>query len=145
MAAPKNKATIFIDSDVFVAFIKKDDSLHVPVRRVFQRLQEKQTVFCTSNYVFAEVVTVLSQRVSHELAVKFIEALHAPDADIEVQWVDIETEARAIGIFRRQTSKNVSFVDCVNMAIVQIHGIDAIFSFDAVYKKNNLRTVEELF
>ena len=52
----------------------------------------------------------------------------------------------AINVFKAQTSKNTSFVDCSNMAYLQqLHWLrlDAIFSFDAIYKKNGFLSVED--
>ena len=144
MADPQNKVlSVFIDSDVFIAFVKKDDSQHAAARKIFDKLRNREVIFSTSNYVFAEVVAVLSQRVGREVALEFIKNIYAPESGIDIKWVTLEIEESAVDIFRKQTSKNVSFVDCVNMAMVYNHHIDAIFSFDAVYKKNALKTVEE--
>ena len=144
MADPQNKAlSVFIDADVFIAFVKKDDSQHAVAREIFDKLRNREVIFSTSNYVFAEVVTVLSLRVGREVALEFIKNIHAPESGMDIKWVTPEIEASAVDIFHKQTSKNVSFVDCVNIAMVRNHHIDAIFSFDAVYKKNALKTVEE--
>jgi predicted nucleic acid-binding protein len=55
-----------------------------------------------------------------------------------------EIETAAIAFFKEQTSKNVSFVDCINMAYLDRGGLEYIFSFDKVYKQKGFRTVEEL-
>ena len=145
MAAPQNKIlSIFIDSDAFIAFIKKDDSQHGKALEIFNKLNTQEVVFSTSNYIFAEVVTVLSQRVGREAALAFIKSIHGPESGMDIKWVTPEIEASAVDIFLKQTSKNASFVDCVNMAIVRILPIDAIFSFDGVYKRNAIKTVEEI-
>ena len=43
-----------------------------------------------------------------------------------------------------QTSKNVSFVDCINIAFIKEKHINGIFSFDSIYKKNGLKSANEL-
>ena len=55
-----------------------------------------------------------------------------------------EIEEEAIGVFKAQTSKNTSYVDCTNMVFMKRLDLDAIFSFDEVYRKNGLTLVEVL-
>lgn len=40
--------------------------------------------------------------------------------------------------------KNVSFVDCANIALIKHDRLDAIFSFDRIYKKNGLTMAWDL-
>jgi predicted nucleic acid-binding protein len=51
-------------------------------------------------------------------------------------------EQEAIEVFKSQTSKNVSFVDCTNMAVMNAFNIKDIFSFDGSYKTNGFNLVE---
>lgn len=132
---------IFVDADAFIALMKRDDSNHTIARQRLEKLLQHDHVFVTSNYVFSEVVTVLSQRVSHDAAMQFIETFNNPTSVFTVRWVDEDIEAQAIEIFSQQTSKNTSFVDCINMAIIQRDGVHRIFSFDQIYRKNRLPIV----
>jgi predicted nucleic acid-binding protein len=136
---------IFIDTDAFVAFVKADDTNHQRAKELFKALETMAVEFCTSGYVFAEAVTVISQRISHETAVQFIDTLKSPDSTIQKLKDTSEVENTAILLFKEQTSKNVSFVDCTNMAFLRLNRmIGYIFSSDKVYKQNGFRTVEDL-
>lgn len=135
---------IFVDSDAFVSLIKEDDSNHLAAEDIFSKLSRKKVSFVSSNYVFSEVVTVISQRVSRAASLKFIETIRAPHSDLSILWVEPFLEESALGFFRRQNFKNVSFVDCTNMAFMKRDEMDAIFSFDQVYKKNGLLLASEL-
>ena len=128
--------TLFVDSDGFVALSKEDDTNHTKALKLLQKAINISLSFVTSNYVFSEVVTVLSQRLGHNAALKFIREMKSPASGYTIKWIDENIEQEAISIFSNQTSKNVSFVDCTNMAIMKLYGIDAIFSFDDVYRKN---------
>lgn len=44
-------------------------------------------------------------------------------------------------IFKPRSSKNVSFVDCVTIALMRANRLDAIFSFAEVYKSTGLITI----
>lgn len=135
---------IFIDSDAFVAFIKRNDSLHAKAKSVFEKLEKREVIFFSSNYVFSETITVLSQRVSHEIALEFITLIKNPENGFLLERIDEALEEEAIEIFKKQKSKNTSFIDCTNIALVKRLAIDAIFSFDNVYRQNNLPMIENL-
>lgn len=128
--------SIYVDSDAFVALVKTDDSNHGRAKKIFQEVEHKPVVFYTSNLVFAECVTVMSQRISKGIALQFIESFTSKESIFTTIRVTEQIEESAIGIFRRQTSKNVSFVDCTNMAIMEMEHLDSIFSFDNIYRKN---------
>ena len=145
MPQPKsNSSTIFVDTDVFIALVKSNDANHDRAQRLFHALEEQPITFCTSNYVFSEVLTVLSQRVGHDTAMEFARSIKSVHNPIQVHWVDEEVENRALTIFEAQTSKNVSFTDCTNMALLDRLSLEYIFSFDAAYRKNGYATVEHL-
>lgn len=133
---------VLVDSDAFVALTKKDDGNHEKAIEILEALLHAKVSFLTSNYVVAETITVISQRVSHRAALLFVKEIKSQDASFLVRWVDEDIEKMAIEIFKNQTSKNVSFVDCTNIAIIQIDKIDAIFSFDKIYKRNGIRMIK---
>lgn len=137
----KNKL-ILVDSDVFVALAKEDDTNHRRAVKQLESLIDKQVNFITSNYVFSETVTVLSIRISHTAAIDFIKRIKSAQNPFSIKRVGEELEEKAIEVFKGQTSKNTSFVDCTNITLCRKLKVDAIFSFDQVYKKNGLPTVE---
>lgn len=71
--------------------------------------------------------------------------MRSEDCVFTIERIDLETEEAAIEIFIEQTSKNVSFVDCTNIAFIGEKHVDGIFSFDDGYKKNRIQPIENLF
>src|SRR5258708_4200871 len=137
---------IFGDADAFVALTITNDSNHQKAVSLLNRLLETPAKFFTSNYVFSESITVISQRSSHATAVAYISKMQSPDSPFQIKRADEAVDEAALQIFKQQTSKNTSFVDCTNMAYlqqVQWLRLDAIFSFDAVYKKNGFLSVAD--
>lgn len=130
---------IFVDTDAFVALAKSNDTNHQKAKKALNSLLKKPVSFLTSNYVFSEAVTVISQRVGHLSAVSFINQIKNPKSIFIIKQANKEVDQLAIKIFLRQKSKNVSFVDCANMAMVNLFKIDAIFSFDKIYQKNGFK------
>lgn len=139
----KHKVIILVDADAFVALTKENDSNRERAKQALEKLLTLPVKFVASNYVFAEVVTVLSLRCGKSVAQAFIQRVKSPSSFVAFRWVDEDVEKFAIEFFDHQRSKNVSFVDCVNMAIMEQDKFDAIFSFDAIYKKNGFKTAEE--
>lgn len=139
-----NALKIFVDSDAFVALTVKTDAHHKKVIALLQDLQERQVVFLTSNYVFSESITVISMRASHAIAVAYIDHLQSLESPFRIKQIDTTVEEEAIKIFKEQTSKNTSFIDCTNMALMKLSAFDAIFSFDEVYRKKGFTLVADL-
>lgn len=131
---------IFVDSDIFISILKKNDSNHQKAKNLYLRLEKLNVSFATSNYVFSEVITVISQKVSHKVSMEFIKEMRSSESLYNIIRVTAEIEEMAIEIFKDQTSKNVSFVDCTNMALIRHDHLDAIFSFDEIYRKNGFKT-----
>ena len=140
MNAPRK---IFVDADAFVALAREDDANHERAVSSLRYLIKQPTVFITSKYVFAESVTVISMHMGHAAAVRFIEAMQSDESIYLLQRTTDVIDEAAIQIFKEQTSKNTSFVDCTNMAFLKQFHMDAIFSFDGVYKKNGFVLVED--
>jgi predicted nucleic acid-binding protein len=136
---------ILVDSDAFVALTVETDAHHEKAVSLLQRLGEKQVTFLTSNYVFSESITVISMKSSHATAVEFIDTMLSAENPFEIKRADYADEKEAITVFRTQTSKNTSYVDCLNMVFMSWRNLDAIFSFDSVYKKKGFPLVEDLF
>lgn len=129
---------VFIDADALVALARAKDKNHQRARKIYEKIKKEKISFFSSNTSLYEAVTVISQRISHQAAKKFI--LKAREA-INFVFIDTAIERKGLTIFNKQTSKNVSFFDCLNMAILKDLGINQIFSFDEDYKKNGfLRT-----
>lgn len=133
---------ILLDSDSFIALAKPTDTNHAQAVKIHKKLLTQPTNYFVSNLVFAETTTVISQRVGHTQAQQHIKNIKKQVSlgKLNYIYVDQKIEDLAIKIFKKQTSKNTSFVDCTNIAIYQKYKLDAIFSFDKHYKKNGVNT-----
>ena len=136
---------IFVDTDAFVALAVANDTNHEKALTLLNALHKRLVIFFTSNYVFAESVTVISQRASHDAALQYIDAMQSLENPFLIERADDDIEDEAIRIFKQQTSKNTSYVDCTNMAFMEHLHAEAIFSFDGGYRKNKLTLVGDLF
>ena len=134
-----NTHLVLVDSDAFISSLRKTDKNHERAKKITRQLISQNFSFVTSNYVFSEVVTVLSLREGRDLALDFIRQVKNPASQYETYWIERSIEEIAIEIYKKQTSKNVSFTDCTNMALMELHNIPLIFSFDRIYRKNGYK------
>lgn len=131
---------IFIDADAFVAIASPSDSNHGRAVLIARSLKQRNEVLITSSFVFGEVVTVLSQKEGRKVALSYIDDFST--SGIALMEVDTRLREKGIIVFKKQTSKNVSFTDCVSMVIMQEENIKEIFSFDRIYQKNGFTLLQ---
>jgi predicted nucleic acid-binding protein len=115
------------DSSAFVAIKNSADPNHEAAYKIFTAYAGSDTGIITSNFIIAESVTVISQKVSHKAAIEFREQ---DLAGIQIVRITEELEEHAFEIFRSLTSKNVSFIDCTSFALMRSLGLTTAFSFD---------------
>jgi predicted nucleic acid-binding protein len=124
---------IFVDADAFVALTVETDTNHEKARSLLNHLTVNPVLFLTSNYVFSESITIISQRATHQAAITFIAKMQSMESPFQIIRADENIEEEAIGVFKAQTS----------MVFMKRLDLDAIFSFDEVYRKNGLILVED--
>ena len=135
MAISTEKRKVLIDADAFVGLIYKKDANHQVASRIIKLIPDVQLI--TSSYAYGEAITVLSQKAGRAVALEFIK--DTQDSSTIIIDIDFTLRRRGEEMFKRQTSKNISFTDCVNMAIMEDYGIKEIFSFDEDYRKNGFK------
>lgn len=128
---------IFTDSSALVALFNPQDPNHKKAKNTAEKYKIKS--FTISNYIFAETVTVLSQRVGKIKALYAGELLRKRASRIEV---DENTLNLAWELFKKQKSKNVSFVDCTTFALSQQGIFDKVFTFDDDFQTNKVPILE---
>lgn len=133
---------VFIDSDAFIALNDASDNLHEKAEELSVFLVQKQTALYTSTNVVLEVATMLSQRFGHAKGVNFLKMIRGGELTVVHPTEEIILTAEEI--FKKQTSKNVSYSDCVSIAVMSDLEIETVFSFDRDFKKNNLNLLIEL-
>lgn len=129
--------TIFGDASAIVSFYDSDDPNHKKAQKLAKQFSTDK--FIISNFVFAEVVTILSQRMGKQPAIIAGNELIMTYIIVKLT-TDIETIAWEI--FKKQTSKNVSFVDCTTFALYQKGVFDKVFTFDSDFRKNKIPILE---
>lgn len=125
---------VLIDSDVLVGWLLETDALHERATHVLEIAQAQALPLQVTNLVIAETATVLSHRAQTTLAVRFLDIAE----DFATIFIDESLHYETAQLFCRQTNKNMSFVDCANVVVMERLGLARILSFDKFYRKFNL-------
>ncbi len=110
---------------------KEDDTNHVKAIHK-AKLFEEAVIFITP-FCLPEAATALSYKVSHKAAKKFLKEARKKRF-IEI-YLDSKIVKLADEIFLSQNKKGTSWIDCFNIAVVELYQFDGILSFDKFYKK----------
>ena len=121
--------SIFVDSNYLIALSNPNDSLHDIAIRLSDKLLKENTNLFISNYVFLEIVTVLTQRVNKEIAlITGTELLQ--NRQVEIIHITKNLQQKSWEIFKMINKKNISFVDCSCIAVMEFENISTLLSFD---------------
>ncbi|MBL7159235.1 PIN domain-containing protein [Candidatus Microgenomates bacterium] len=120
---------LFVDSNFFIALFNPTDALNQKALTISKKLKKENPRLYISNFVFLEVVTVLSQRVSRKAAISLGNHL-LKDRQLEIIHIDKQLNKLTWKIFQNIKKKNVSFVDCSILAAMKAEGIKKLLTFD---------------
>ena len=67
-ASKIDRFPVLIDSDAFIGWLNVEDAHYEQANALFGQLQAQQAKFVTTSSVVAETATVLSHKVTHQLA-----------------------------------------------------------------------------
>ena len=125
---------IFIDSSVIIAYKNADDINHDKSVDILNRLVAgKYRKGIISEFVFAEITTVIALRLNRDAAIEAGDIL-LDAKDIEIIKASDVFE-RSGDIFRNQTNTKLSFVDASNLACMELANINKIATFDKDFLK----------
>lgn len=132
------ESSFLLDSDFLIALYSADDAHHAQALRILEGLRRFSSVrLFLSLFVYGETVTVLSQRVAKKTAHFFMDDIEQQGASF--LFISQQQFLTAQTIFRAQHSKNVSFVDAVNITFMREDHFSGLISLDRDYRKNGIR------
>jgi predicted nucleic acid-binding protein len=118
----------FIDSNIYISILNSEESTHAQSLELLETLKSQKAELFTSNYIVSECLTILSQRFNHQIALVFENDIYSGNTKILIPNKEVENIARMI--FRNSISKNISYVDCTNIAFCIRYKLDQLITFD---------------
>ena len=132
--------SVFVDTSAFVALRNGSEAEHARARETLARLIDERAALFTSNYVFAETYTALLVRVGRAEAIEWGRRFRA-GAAIELVRLEPEVEDDAWEILEGHGDKRWSYVDATSFALLERHGGEEAFAFDAHFSQRGLRVL----
>lgn len=116
---------VFIDSNVWVAYLNKEDKFHQHALRVLSSIKKMESVFVTTGIVH-EVVNYFFKLKGKEKAEEYLSFfLNAPNTEIII--VDELLWQKTINLFKKYS---ISLTDAQIIAAMQQKQDKIIYSFD---------------
>lgn len=125
--ATNNK--VLIDSNYFIALFNTKDSSHKKAVELSQKLSKDKVQVYITNFITLEVLTVLSQKVGRQASINVGNMLQETKT-IDKIHITRELNKNTWHIFQSISNKNMSFVNCSNLASMQYMGIKQLLTFD---------------
>lgn len=120
---------LFVDSNYFIAYFSISDAQHNRALTTGKKIQTDRIRFVISNYIFLEVVTVLSLRAGRETA-RFAGNHLIASPSVEMLHIDPRLHNESWRLFQKVESKNISFVDCSTAVLMEYENIHTLLTFD---------------
>jgi uncharacterized protein len=130
MTAPIKK--FFIDTNIFLRYLTKDDSVQFPrCRQLFKKAQDGEVLLVTSTLVIAEIIWTLAsyyqvpkdQIIEKASIIVGSEVVQIPEKDLI---------AEALVLYAR---KNVDYIDAYNAVLLKHLNLKEIYSYDQDFDK----------
>ena len=134
---------VFVDTNVFVALEDQNDSTHKKAIELSLLLnQNKKMKFYTSSEVIGETLTVVSHKLGKEMARLFMKKYK----NTKTREIFFEENMYQVtkGLFLRNKSKNISFIDCSSVLAMRRAKIKVIFSFDEDFRKLGVKLLKDV-
>ncbi len=128
---------LFVDAGAFIALQDVSDGHHAAAVSFFESASPA-TRWLSSNFVVDETITFLRRSVGHACAAAYADSMLKTRL-FDIISVNPAIEHSAVEVFKRYKDKELSFTDCVTIAVVRSMKIDGVFGFDSDFISVGLR------
>ena len=126
--------SLLIDTSAIVSARNADDKNHKKAIDIMIRaLKGEFGKLYISDYMFDEAVTIAYVRTGNRDFANDI-GIFARTRPINFYFIEPIDFERAWELYQQFYDKNFSFTDCTNIALMERHGIDTLFTYDFEFK-----------
>ncbi len=118
--------TVFADTGGFYALADRRDPAHARARKYFDSCD---AVLLTTDFVFAETMSLLTKRLGKDVAVKFGQALRN-SRSVRIEEVPFQVREKAWQLFAGQGDKDYDLIDCISFSMMEKFRVREVFGFD---------------
>lgn len=128
---------MFVDTGAFYALADRRDPAHDRAKRYYGAGRGS---LLTTDYVFAESMSLLTKRLGKSVAVEFGTALRASQR-LRIDAVTPKLLEAGWTLFASHADKDWDLIDCTSFAVMQAQRISTAFAFDRHFVQFGLRLV----
>lgn len=122
---------IFVDTSFYLPLLNPKDTNYKKALNISKSLKNPQLI--TSQAVLGEVLTVGSMRINKKKTIRFVSEIMGGATKIILEkpvLIDMAWKK-----FKKIKSKNVSWVDCFSITIIEKLKIEKLLAFDQDFRK----------
>lgn len=121
----------FVDSSYLISLLLDTDSNH------FEALDLSQSIcgnLYISNYVFQEVITVVSKLRDSDFILNWLDKIYESKS-FNIIYSSFSLDTKTIELILTVKNKNISFIDYSNIIFMKEYEFDKLLAFDSHFKK----------
>jgi uncharacterized protein len=130
------REAIFCDTSALYAYINRKDPDHDAVVKAISSCKGKLVI---SNYIFDEIVTLVSTRLGHAAALHIGNVL-MNSHQIERAWISQSDETNAWALFSARPDKRYSFTDCASFVLMRRLGLKKYLALDDHFRQEGFNS-----
>lgn len=128
---------IFIDSSAIYALVDKDDASGPPIESF---LKEKKPFLVTTNFIFAEALSLITKRLSKRVGIQTGEFLQNSRV-ITIIFLEGEIQKEAWNYYKKYKDKDFDFIDATSFIFCHTRGIREVITLDHHFSQMGFKTV----
>jgi predicted nucleic acid-binding protein len=128
---------VFFDTSALFAFINSKDPDHKKVKDYLERFKGQLHI---TNFIFDEIISLVTARMGHDNAVITGNALLNPKEFVLTRCKAAD-ELKAWELFVNSHDKHYSFTDCTSFVIMKKLGIKKFLATDSHFLQEGFETV----
>lgn len=132
---------IFVDTSAWYALVDSKDPDHSSASSF---LNKNKLLLVTSDYIFAETLNLVKNRLGQAVAVKLGEKIKASSIS-QIMELTKELKDEGFEIFRKYKDKGFSYTDCTSFALMQSLSIKTAFGFDEHFMQFGMGMVPNMY
>ena len=134
---------IYIDTGALISRHLARDQYHQQSVAFWNIIAKKGESCVTSNFVLDGALALLGRRGGYTFAAQRARNIYASH-NVKIIRPGLDDELKAIDLFEKYADQNLSFTDCVSLALMQTRKIKRVFTFDNHFKYLGFQTFPKI-
>ena len=128
-----------MDTGAFYALADGKDPAFARAKHFYE---ESTATLITSDFIFAETMSLLTKRVGKKIAVSFGQGIRK-SSRFRIEEPTAEVREAAWKLFVRQFDKDYDLIDCISFATMEAFRIREAFGFDRHFSQYGFRLLPD--